>query len=52
MVDINQYDKDHIAIFSDSITDLPLFSLGNIKTAVFPDPQLLEIAKNNNYLIF
>ncbi|MBT7296744.1 HAD-IB family phosphatase [Candidatus Woesearchaeota archaeon] len=52
VVDINQYDKDHIAIFSDSITDLPLFSLGNIKTAVFPDPQLLEIAKNNNYLIF
>lgn len=45
-------DYDRIMIFSDSVSDLPLFNLGKYKVAVDPDPLLFNIwESSDNFLI-
>lgn len=47
----NDYNLENSCFYSDSINDLPLLNLVAKPIAVDPDPQLLEVARNNDWEI-
>jgi HAD superfamily hydrolase (TIGR01490 family) len=48
---LDKFKYENISVYSDSINDLPLFSIASHKVAVSPDNNLRDIAVKNNILI-